>query len=44
MIGVAIWYGIGVLDFTLVGRKSPVYSPEGDFAVKDRQEAGLDAA
>jgi ethanolamine permease len=44
VIGVAIWYAIGVCYFALVGRKSLVYSPEEDFAVKARQKAGLDAA
>lgn len=43
VIGVAIWYGVGILYFALVGRRSLVYSPEEDFAVKARQRAGLEA-
>jgi ethanolamine permease len=42
VIGVAIWYAVGVIYFALVGRKSLVYSPEEDFAVKARAQAGLD--
>ena len=44
VIGVAIWYAVGIVYFALMGRKSLVYSPEEDFAVKARQRAGLDAA
>lgn len=43
VIGVAIWYAVGVIYFALIGRKSLVYSPEEDFAVKARAKAGLDA-
>jgi len=44
VIGVAIWYAVGVIYFALVGRKNLVYSPEEDFAVKARAKAGLDRA
>ncbi|HYJ17665.1 MAG TPA: amino acid permease, partial [Burkholderiales bacterium] len=44
VIGVAIWYAAGVIYFAVHGRKSLVYSPEEDFAVKARQQAGLDKA
>ncbi len=40
--GCAIWYGLGLLYFGLVGRHRLVYSPEEDFAVKQRQAAGLE--
>lgn len=40
--GCAVWYGLGLLYFGLVGRHRLVYSPEEDFAVKQRQAAGLD--
>jgi len=33
---------VGVIYFALIGRKSLVYSPEEDFAVKARARAGLD--
>jgi ethanolamine permease len=44
VIGVAIWYAIGIVYFAVYGRKTLVYSPEEDFAVKARAEAGLDRA
>jgi len=44
VIGVAIWYAIGIIYFALYGRKTLVYSPEEDFAVKARAQAGLDRA
>lgn len=44
VIGVAIWYAVGILYFALYGRKTLVYSPEEDFAVKARAQAGLDQA
>jgi ethanolamine permease len=34
VIGVAIWYAAGILYFALYGRKTLVYSPEEEFAVK----------
>jgi ethanolamine permease len=37
--GAAIWYAIGILYFALYGRKKLVYSPEEDFAVRERQKA-----
>jgi ethanolamine permease len=36
VIGVAIWYAAGILYFALYGRKTLVYSPEEEFAVKSR--------
>ncbi|MBC8007837.1 MAG: amino acid permease [Prolixibacteraceae bacterium] len=44
VIGVAIWYAAGIIYFAVYGRKTLVYSPEEDFAVKARAKAGLDAA
>jgi ethanolamine permease len=44
VIGVAIWYAIGIIYCALHGRKTLVYSPEEDFAVKARAAAGLDRA
>jgi ethanolamine permease len=44
MIGVAIWYVAGIIYFAAYGRKTLVYSPEEDFAVKARAAAGLDKA
>lgn len=35
----AVWYAIGILYFALIGRKKLVYSPEEDFAVRERQKA-----
>jgi ethanolamine permease len=35
----AIWYVIGIIYFALIGRHKLVYSPEEDFAVKERQKA-----
>ncbi len=40
--GCAVWYGLGLLYFGFVGRHRLVYSPEEDFAVKQRRAAGLD--
>ncbi|MGH6959502.1 MAG: hypothetical protein ACREE7_03370, partial [Dongiaceae bacterium] len=37
--GAAIWYAIGILYFALVGRHKLVYSPEEDFAVRERQKS-----
>ena len=42
--GVAIWYAAGIIYFAVYGRKTLVYSPEEDFAVKARAQAGLDSA
>jgi ethanolamine permease len=37
--GAAIWYAVGILYFAAYGRKKLVYSPEEDFAVRERQKA-----
>ncbi|HEU4826802.1 MAG TPA: amino acid permease, partial [Dongiaceae bacterium] len=37
--GAAIWYAVGIVYFALIGRHKLVYSPEEDFAVKERQKA-----
>jgi ethanolamine permease len=37
--GAAIWYAIGILYFALIGRHKLVYSPEEDFAVRERKKA-----
>ena len=37
--GAAIWYAVGIVYFALFGRHRLVYSPEEDFAVKERQKA-----
>ena len=37
--GAAIWYAIGILYFALIGRHKLVYSPEEDFAVRERQKS-----
>ncbi len=42
VIGVAIWYAAGVIYFAVYGRKTLVYSPEEDFAVKARAAACVD--
>ena len=39
MMGVAIWYAAGIVYFALYGRKTLVYSPEEDFAVKAHAQA-----
>jgi ethanolamine permease len=36
VIGVVIWYALAILYFAAYGRKTLVYSPEEDFAVKHR--------
>ena len=38
VIGVAIWFGIGILYFALVGRHHLVLSPEETFATKHRSD------
>ena len=40
MIGVAIWYALAILYFATYGRKTLVFSPEEEFAVKQREGAG----
>ncbi len=37
VIGVAIWYTLAILYFAAYGRKSLVFSPEEEFAVKQRK-------
>jgi len=34
----AAWYAVGILYFALIGRHRLVYSPEEDFAVRERQK------
>ena len=34
----AAWYAIGIIYFALIGRKRLVYSPEEEFAVRERQK------
>jgi ethanolamine permease len=40
--GCAIWYGLSLVYFAVHGRKNLVYSPEEEFAVKQRKAHGLD--
>ena len=40
VIGVVIWYAIAIAYFALHGRKRLVLSPEEDFALKHRRDAG----
>lgn len=40
VIGVAIWYALGIVYFGAYGRKTLVYSPEEEFAVKQREGSG----
>jgi ethanolamine permease len=37
IIGVAIWYALTIIYFAAYGRKTLVYSPEEEFAVKQRE-------
>lgn len=39
IIGVALWYALALLYFAAYGRKTLVYSPEEEFAVKQREGA-----
>nr|WP_246800630.1 hypothetical protein [Mesorhizobium amorphae] len=39
IIGVAVWYGLAIIYFGAYGRKTLVYSPEEEFAVKQREGA-----
>jgi ethanolamine permease len=39
VICAAVWYAIGIIYFALHGRHKLVYSPEEDFAVRERQKA-----
>jgi len=38
--GTAVWYFCGIVYFAVYGRKTLVYSPEEDFAVKHREARG----
>ena len=38
IVGVAIWFGVGILYFALVGRHRLVLSPEEEFAMRHRDE------
>ena len=37
VIGVAIWYALAIIYFAAYGRKTLVFSPEEEFAVKHRE-------
>ena len=39
VIGVAIWYALAIVYFAAYGRKTLVFSPEEEFAVKHREGA-----
>jgi ethanolamine permease len=39
VIGVAIWYALAIIYFAAYGRKTLVFSPEEEFAVKHREGA-----
>ena len=39
VIGVAIWYALAIVYFAAYGRKTLVFSPEEEFAVKQREGA-----
>ncbi len=41
MYGCAIWYALWLLYFGLYGRKTLVYSPEEEFAVREREKHGI---
>jgi len=38
VVGVAIWFGVGILYFALVGRHRLVLSPEEEFAMRHRDK------
>jgi ethanolamine permease len=40
--GCAVWYGMSVVYFAVYGRKTLVYSPEEEFAVRQRESHGLE--
>jgi ethanolamine permease len=40
VVGVAIWYALTIVYFAAYGRRTLVYSPEEEFAVKQREGAG----
>jgi len=39
IIGVALWYALAIIYFAAYGRKTLVFSPEEEFAVKHREGA-----
>jgi ethanolamine permease len=39
ILGVVIWYALTIIYFAAYGRKTLVYSPEEEFAVKQREGA-----
>jgi hypothetical protein len=39
---VAIWYALAIIYFAAHGRKTLVYSPEEEFAVKQREGSSID--
>ncbi len=41
LYGCAIWYALWLLYFGLYGRKTLVYSPEEEFAVREREKHGI---
>ena len=43
VIGVAIWYALAIIYFAAYGRKTLVFSPEEEFAVKHREGAAAKA-
>ena len=43
VIGVAIWYALAIIYFAAYGRKTLVFSPEEEFAVKHREGAATSA-
>jgi ethanolamine permease len=38
VVGVVIWFGVGILYFALAGRHKLVLSPEEAFAMRHRDE------
>lgn len=44
VIGVAAWFGVGILYFAIVGRHRLVLSPEEEFAMQQRDKASRESA
>jgi ethanolamine permease len=44
VIGVAAWFGVGILYYAIVGRHRLVLSPEEEFAMQQRDEANQESA
>ena len=42
VIGVAVWFGVGILYFAIIGRHRLVLSPEEEFAMQQRDKASYD--